>query len=381
MKLLRLELMGNAYRSLLPFSEKQFPKNNDFADQIDPICLVGLNGCGKSNLLALLSDIFYFLDTYLLEDCYEDSFTCYFPYAHNREKKEIYFMIEYFITLNGKDEIIRITRKQPTRANAKKSEPIFEIRNQDKEYILLDFPKLDLRKYLPKVISYTSGTNELLSMPYVDMQDYYGRQITHNINNKKQNNEVPPPKLMFLDYEVNAAIVVANYLLSDKKKLDIFQKLLHIENLERFRVKITTKCIAINVPIKLTTELRNSIENLKNCATYSEYEIDAKGYETWHLDYVVTPAVKQAFENKFKTAKELFEVLYKLNRLNTLCIPKGHRDAIKSKRKEGILLKFPVVATLDKVFNISKVDMRLEKPHTNTEYMKISDGEHQLLHI
>lgn len=379
MKLRRLELNENAYRSLSPFLEQQFPKNFDFSSEIDPICLVGLNGSGKSNLLALLSDIFYLLDTFLLEDCYKDSSTCYFAYANNRDKNEIYFMIEYEVKVNGKNEIVRIKREVPRRG--KKSLPIFERRIDESNYEIIDQSKLELRNYLPKVIAYTSGTNELLSMPYIDMQDYYGRQITSNANNERLDEDVPAPKMMFLDYEVNSAIVVANYLLSSPEKLNIFQELLKIENLERFRIRITTNCVALSRPIILTKELRSTIDDLKDCSTYYEYSSDSKGYENWHLDYVLTPAVKEAFKNKFQTAKKLFEALYKLNRLNTLCIPSTHRKVIRSKRKEGILLKFPTVATLDKVFNISKVDMRLEKPHTNTEYMKISDGEHQLLHI
>ncbi len=65
MRLLKFELAGE-YRSLKDFSW-EFRGHPIDLGVIEPICLVGLNGSGKSNLIEALSEIFCFMDLLCLE--------------------------------------------------------------------------------------------------------------------------------------------------------------------------------------------------------------------------------------------------------------------------------------------------------------------------
>lgn len=390
MKLRRLQVFGK-YRSLEMFTEeKTFPKHPDYINEIDPICLMGLNGCGKSNLLELLSDIFFIADSYLLKDmgCYLSP--SYFPFANNRDRTPVYFKIEYQIRVENKEHIICIERPKPTNVKNKKSVPIFTIRNENKTFDILEGTPEELRKYIPKIIAYTSGGNELISLAYSEMQDNYGRLVMNSAKNSDSTKTPPLPKIMFLDYNINPAIVIANYLFASPEKLELFERLLRIKTLDSFRIQIKTEPNKGNVTVKLTEELKEIIKKLVACSSCYEYlpieKRNKKGeivavYEKWTLDFVVTEATREAFFYYFESAKELFYAFYKLNLLNTLCIKKEHREDIKSKRKQGIFMKLPTVSDLDKIFNIHKVDLELSQPEVVTEYVKISDGEHQFIHI
>ena len=59
--------LDKKYRSLEPFNFK-FLKHPLLNGKLDPMCLVGLNGSGKSNFLELLADIFFEIERFFLED-------------------------------------------------------------------------------------------------------------------------------------------------------------------------------------------------------------------------------------------------------------------------------------------------------------------------
>jgi energy-coupling factor transporter ATP-binding protein EcfA2 len=62
MRLLRLHL-PNGFRGLPPGFEVRFHAETTASPQsLDPLCLVGLNGSGKSNLLQVLAEIFRTLE-------------------------------------------------------------------------------------------------------------------------------------------------------------------------------------------------------------------------------------------------------------------------------------------------------------------------------
>src|SRR5258705_13801829 len=91
--------LHNKYRSLEPF-EHYFPKHKLLKGHMDPICLVGLNGSGKSNFLELIADIFYDLEVFFLHEMegnlYKEDSPKYFAYA-NRNQEPISFEINYKI--------------------------------------------------------------------------------------------------------------------------------------------------------------------------------------------------------------------------------------------------------------------------------------------
>ena len=61
MKLISVKILGNDFRNLTAGNIYNF--NTSFKDdRLSTKCFTGLNGSGKSNMLELLSEIFFFLD-------------------------------------------------------------------------------------------------------------------------------------------------------------------------------------------------------------------------------------------------------------------------------------------------------------------------------
>ncbi|PWS28454.1 hypothetical protein DHW03_00930 [Pedobacter yonginense] len=376
MKLVRLKLLER-YRSLEPF-EQSFPKPKFIVDEIDPICLVGLNGSGKSNFLELLGDIFYFLDVFFLS--YHVTPKPYTPYADNKKRLQIFFEIEYKINVEGQDEYVKIERFKESRT----IKTVFsKFENGNFKVVDDDF----FQQFLPRVIAYTSGSNELLSMPFIELQDYYAREVTYRVNMKKKSpsideDEISQPNLTLMDFDSNAAILISNFLLNEEKAKTVFEDTTRIKGLDSFRIVIRLDKGYSTNKIDLPSEFETYIDKLKKCATcYNLLTPDKKRGDVYYFDYLVNNATRLKFKNEFENSQNLFTALYKLNLLNTFSVQKEYRNTLRKKRENGILLKFPTIATLDKIFSIEQVELVLKKPTVRTEYMKISDGEHQFIHV
>lgn len=381
MKLQFLKL-HNKYRSLEPF-EYEFLKHPLLKDRVDPMCLVGLNGSGKSNFLELLADIFYEVETFFLSEqkLYKKDSPKYFPYSSNKSKEKILFELRYRIAVEGVDKEIKIERSSST---LNKIQFFIKENKMDLfdsyEYIELDN---DLaRNYIPLVVSYTSGLNDLLTLPFIDLQDYYAQQVAQEaISTMEAVEKIPSPNMLLLNYDSNSSIVISNFLLADQNKIKIFKETLRIEKINSFRIVIRLNKLYGNKKVEVTSELQEYIDNLGDCSSLSDINIDEKKGSEYVFDFVVNNTTKSLFKEKFGTAQKLFEALTKLNLLNTLCVKKDNRILLRKKREKGQLIKFPQTASLDKVFSIENIELILSKPLVRTEYEKISDGEHQFIHI
>lgn len=412
MKLKNL-ILYKSYRSLQLFGEESnigagergmFLKHPLLYGRIDPVCLVGENGCGKSNLLELLGDIFFEVDKFFLEEkrIYTATKTSsnYFAYANQEDQMPIYFQLIYEIgekVEEGKKisdgNLIKIERKENDKlrfykwGNIDQKSNLFNNENEIYDFVELDTSTLEKCRYIrdnyiPLVVAYTSGLNDLLTLPFIDTQDYYAQQVAKEaLSTINTTEKISSPNLLLLNYDSNASIVVSNFLLATEAKCNVFKEMLRIERMNSFRIVIRLNKLAGNKKVKLTQELQGYIDKLRKCAALVMIDsTEEKGLE-YTFDFIVNEVTKELFKKHFTNVQELFYALTKLNLLNTLCIRGNYRDELKKKRKQGRLVKFPQVATLDKIFSIEKIELVLNKPQVRTEYEKISDGEHQFIHI
>jgi restriction system-associated AAA family ATPase len=361
MKIKKIQLINGYYddqkrfKSLEPFNQ-EFVCSTDM-DKIEPICLVGINGSGKSNLLELIADIFYYLESFFLE---------YIP-TSSQKKFIVDFAIEYYIKVNGKTNLIKVIR-------AENKNPEYFIINEEtgKEKPITN--KKDQKKLLPnRIIGYSSGLNETLSIPFKTSRAFYSDQVGIQANPKSKARlnpkDVYPPRLMYMDNETNAFIVLANFLFKSVEDLKVFNDTLRIKGLHSFRI-----IIQFNHPaapkggIRRTPELDEYVEKLVGCATTWEYISDSA---TWTMDFYNSVETRKAFEYYFSNAQNLFDAFYKLNLLNPLCVKAMHR-------KWAILNDiFPS----DKAFRVDQLKLEIRDPKEIIDYSGISDGEHQFLHI
>lgn len=386
MKLVRLKLLSE-FRGLPKNFELKF--NDEYEDlrQLDPICLIGLNGSGKSNLLEVLSEIFYFLERFSNAKLSE---------IKNFEK-EFGFEIEYVLSSTvfntnksndyeeAKSEQIKVLIKKEL-----KKSPVAYAWDDEYEYTCTSPEKF--KTYLPnQIIAYSSGMNELISNPYIKMDFEYLDEFTKLVKDKANLDDEIENKMFFMDYDINKLITISNFLFDKPIENDY-----GVINLKRIKDEVKLKelhsfSISIKLrdndkkPIPLPSFLNIEIEKLKKCATiYDEKKFENKQgkYFEYEFYFYVNDATRAVVKRYFKTAHEFYKTLYFFRLLNNHLISASTQKTIKeANEKVNISALIPKFEEKEKVFNIS--DIAFKKSHSKEPvyYKQLSDGEHQFLHV
>lgn len=250
MKLLRFKITDPAgFRSLPCGFEHHFrtewslqdelAQANDFA----PFVCAGPNGSGKSNLLEALAATFYHMECIYLENL-PDSFRYDEEHKPNgfRGSKGLPdgFDIEY---LTKPQEFFEV-RDQGNKARvliqkAPGESPKWWLLNdaESDKPIEIKLGRIDLRRLLPDfVLSYSSGENEILSLPFFKMRfvqfDEYWNALTRQLSYPGH----PETRLVYLDSGFSQAILLCNLLFHDESTLQPFRKDVGIEALQEFRI-------------------------------------------------------------------------------------------------------------------------------------------------
>lgn len=361
MKLLRLQLIDSGekdtqrFKSLEPFNQA-FVKPVD-SELVDTICLVGVNGSGKSNLLELIAEIFFYL---------ESAFLKYFP-KNVATRFKIQFEIEYVLAQENKETTVQIKKHK-----GKKVE--YSILDDNGQFIKIEDARAQETLLPKKIIGYSSGLNETLSVPFKLSRGYYSEEVGIQANPKSKSKihpkDVYPPRLMYLDNEINSFIIISNFLFKSDEELRVFSDLLRINSLHSFRIIIQfNHTAAPKGGILRTPELDEYVKRLVKCSTTNQY---IKDTDSWILDFLNDFETRKAFDYYFKNAVGLFTALYKLSLLNPLCV-KGREN-----RKWAISNDiFPP----DKAFRIEQLKLIINNPSDIIDYSGISDGEHQFIHV
>lgn len=295
------------------------PASSDYFT-FDPLCFVGPNGAGKSQFLQVLAEIFQSV----LHAC-----------VGNEERIEgnpdLQFELEYLIrpAQSKKTTQVRISRQA-----IGKRRPILAIQRKQKDkWIDCDLTASETKALLPrKVVGYTSGDNETLSLPFLISRSGYADEVTNAaLNEGKQDQTIPDTRLMLIDYGTQLEVFVANLLLDDESQRESLLKHANLHDLHSFRCVIQlAHAAAPKLPVKkeartsrkgvqLTTELENYLENLKRCATCHTYDDKT---ETYIFDFWVNEQTKAAFKSFWQNTLNLYSSFHKLAMLNDLAIPK-----------------------------------------------------------
>ena len=354
MKLLRFQLKDR-YKSLDAF-DYEFRTTSDDYKNFAPICFVGLNGSGKSNIIEALSEVFCYLDLFILN--YEKT-------PKWAKMSPLSFDVEYMLIHPRGIQHVQVRCD-------KNKEPIFSIISEDKQINIVEASQ----HLLPsRIIGYSSGHNESISYPYLKNQGFYATEVREIAFTNKKKEDLPHTLSLFMDYEVNSLILITNYLFENNT--DIFKELIRIEQPASFQININLSLGSNNV-VKLTKELIDVIDKLKSAATVSDGDFEKE----WKLYFLLNGATKEAIQELFRSAKYFFTALYKLNLLNALKLTSSERNFYTLKLKEDSLKeRAPVVAKENKVFNIDQLKIQLAVPEVEIDYSGLSDGEHQFIHI
>jgi restriction system-associated AAA family ATPase len=376
MKLRSVKILGGDFKSLTVNKEYKFnvPERDD---RLSTKCFTGLNGSGKSNMLELLAEIFYFLDYHHLEHGDPD----------RKKGKGVGFEIQYLLPFSDFDRNLIWGKSLKSKwMHIRVHKPLGE--DDELEFSVKPW-NLDntafIRKdkgtelLLPKkIVAYTSGQNEMLSNPFYKLKYHYFRE---NLE-LKSDHEVND-RMFFIDKANNFNVFISNLLLSDPIKVNRLQEVYKIKGLHSFRITINGYDHA-NKVIPFSKEVLEIIEELRSCATTWDITklYKSKSRVQHVFDFLVDDAMKDAFSFHFDgSAMNLFTALYQLEMLNIYQQkPKVKSLVHNAPEWLNISDEIPEIEPDEQIFRIEKI--LIDKIISDDKvipisYKHLSDGEHQ----
>ncbi len=237
MKLAYIKLLSR-YRSLPKGFEMRFDTETPQLDKVSPICFVGRNGSGKSNVMEFLAEVFYYLETIGI--------------SQNRESiedqlklsKDLGFEMELEYHAESDMRIKFVKRPNEFLFDMEGNEDIAvkgeELSKKGFNWSWLDYATT-LYGFMPeKVIGYSSGMNELLSNPFLRMQFQYYKEYIQSV--REQLNQVTDTsRLFYMSYLTNETVLLANYLIEPENTeggnpLAIVNKQIRAKDIDSFRI-------------------------------------------------------------------------------------------------------------------------------------------------
>ncbi|MBO9582049.1 MAG: restriction system-associated AAA family ATPase [Sphingobium sp.] len=345
--------------------------------RFEPVCLIGRNGTGKSQFLQTLAEIFQ---------------TAWHACAPAEERQtpppSQAFSLEYLIWPGGERVHVRLSRSVADEA--------IDIETLvDGEWVAHLPSNPETAKLLPRrIIGYTSGENETLSVPFFASRSGYAQEVTNRalLNDAaaapSDGGDPLEPRLMLIDYGTHLELLVANLLLGTVEQRSTLLEVAALDSLRSVRCVIQLASGRTSASgrrqsgrkgVQLTDELETYIANLKACSTCWDYE---EAREIYTFDYWCDAETSTAFRSFFDSAFELYRALHKLALLNDLAISRSARRrferAVSSQR---FAARLPEPPDEDKVFRFEQVTFRAGEEERIVDYVSLSDGEHQLVEI
>lgn len=386
MKLKKL-LLEDDFRSLKRGFELIFDNEDTVENEFNAYCIVGQNGSGKSNILELLSSIFYQLEIgslqFLPQVCSEDEDGEITFQEHEAFSDNDLSPNAYKLSYEIKGNTVKIVKKMH-------KAPKFYLLSNGDEWEELS--ALDMKEYLPEyIIGYSSGENEILSLPFLKMRmiqydeylDYLSKDIIYS---------TAESRMVYLDDIYSQAIFVTCFLDIDNRlhqegMLDIFKETLGICAIREFRMIINTQ---IKAPVyrdydgsyqkeymKLSAGVEKKIEVLKRCSTLC-YEDTSEG--KLYLDFYLDDACREAFRKHFDSGRELFEFFQLLITLNYYHIDGKIKERLYRSQSLYAHGYLPQITWDEKFFTFK--DFLIQKEGIDEPILSrsLSDGEHQFMH-
>ena len=191
MKIKRFKILKSEQRPLLNNLELYFEGYSENIDS-NPNCFIGVNGSGKSQYLESIAEVFLYLDKRYRKIDRDTSI----------KKAPLAFEIEYDILKSNKIINIEILQKKEGLSDIEIS--VTENGN------LIDIGNDEFEDYLPeKIVGYTSGENETISMPFYSYFDTYAIHTAERAFDDKNENDYEP-RFYFMDYSTNLGIIIGN---------------------------------------------------------------------------------------------------------------------------------------------------------------------------
>lgn len=408
MKLLSFSIPKNKekfeFKSLKSGFEISFHNEKDETNLsgFNPYCFAGLNGSGKSNVLEALANIFYHLEI-MSARILPESIRKQDNFKRNQCIVDV-FNLEYLIGVKNSPSksIKELTKVSVTKEIGK--EPVMKIKpypfSKEMDWQPIPFEVSEEKSaptkiFLPDhIIGYSSGENELLSLPFIKSRFIQLDEYREGTKAKVREYKEPENSLIYIDSDMSQAALLSILLFETDETLEPIRNLSNtgILGIRRFTIYLTYQQFEFQKEtgdsvFKLIEgytqspekDIPKQIEKLKRSAT-SWFE-DESGIS---LDYFVTKATKDAFRDNFDSAFELFQLFHLFYILNNHFVERGYIEDVYQSKGSYTDWKIPVGAPDNDAFYFLKYFLIKQESETEKPFdillRDLSDGEHQFLH-
>lgn len=360
---------------------------SDETRSFQPLCLIGPNGSGKSQFLQSLAEAFQALLHAVVPE---------------EERRDVdptsEFSLRYVLHGPNTEDDVEV-EAVALRGSTEDHRLVIRCRSIGEDWS--DVEADEAKALLPtRIVAYTSGENETLSLPFLASRIAYADEIQRlAIPTADEENPTsrtaPTPRLMLIDYSTHLEVLVANLLLASPEQRAYVLRQANLENLRSVRCIVSLNHRAVKNGVKrrpdskrkgvqLTDELERYIETLQTCATTWDYDEAAERYV---FDFWIDEESRLGFGSAFKTPFELYLALHKLALLNDLAISSPARKRFEADvRKRRFATRLPEPPEEDKVFRFEEITFHPIRGNEGgkadpVDYVSLSDGEHQLVQM
>lgn len=371
MKLLRLQI-NNSFRSLPDGFELIFRETNDLYDNLaEPICLVGVNGSGKSNVLEALGEIFSYLDQTFLK----------FVNKHSDSTLINSFELEYLLPLTFDMEFITTDSDLTIDTEfihikiVKQNDYLpsfYWLHNGEEKPIALG-----MKSSLPKrIIGYSSGQNELLSIPFTRIKFRYYNTLLQEFKATYREN-VEYSRLRYIDYEENSSILLANFLMAKSNEADVLKETILIDSIHSFELIINR-----NKHKKGTLPIDVDIDKMLKFFESKSSKNEEVASNVFKHSFENIKELKEELQQNFVDAAGLYTLFKRLGYLNLNFVDKGKIDDLLISDEE-IYNNYDIsdFTPVNRFFQISEIKVKKINLDYPINYKNLSDGEHQFIHV
>ena len=146
-----------------------------------------------------------------------------------------------------------------------------------------------------KILGYTSGDNETLSLPFLVSRSGYADEVSRQaLDERSQGDSIADTRLMLIDYGIYLEVLASNLLLGTRPQREALLEDARLKDLHSCRCIIQLahravprapqrkKAKSARKGVQLTAELETYIDRSKRCATCYTYDDKT---ETYIFDY------------------------------------------------------------------------------------------------
>lgn len=420
MKLLRIKIDdAEGFRGIQSGFEHYFRTDQDLQEEksFAPFICAGRNGSGKSNILEAIAAIFFNVETRYLNFLPESKDSIGEPIAllsSDLSTPDAYELEYQKPVETNTSPIERLAARVLIRKEKDKGPEVIWKNSTDFGYEEGEqFSRADIRRLLPSyLVGYSSGQNEVLSLPFFKMRFVQYDEYWNALRNQQPYPGRPETRLVYMDSSFSQAIFLCNMLFLEGEKLATFRKDVGIAELTEFRI-ILRRSIEVDASVAAsfgeehpalntddesgghTVNLLSLLEadegsrrsfdsmvnRLRRCATCS-YEDETN--DNLCLDYSVNQATRDAFRDNFDgpdgPAIALFQVFQVLLSLNLYSASETLKEELYKSDSDYVSETVPVLASDERIMRFKFVKFSKDGVDKPVMLKNLSDGEHQLMH-